>query len=426
MQYGIAQKARWFRGVLFGWLGLIFCFALPMRGGAVEEIINCTGEPTNMPIVYGNTVTCALDPSGDSDAFQFSGHLGHTVVVQAASLGLRGSPQPCVALGTVASACNSSHFNRITTQLPSTRTYSILVTDFGNNESGPYTLVVERVVPPSPTAPMLQYGDLIDTETIAPNGDADLFAFRGRAGADISIQVARRGATSSIAPCVELFAPDGTLTTACELVASNRLDATLTHTGTYSILVTDALNIFTGEYTLTLQCLSPPCHECPTTCGGLTGTIFGTAADDIIMGTAGNDVIVGCDGNDVIDGLEGDDVICGDTGHDTLLGGAGNDRLFGGTGADRLFGGAGADRLFGGSGHDVLFGERGNDRLDGGSGNDLLAGGPGRDTLRGSLGDDVLIGGADNDILDGGPGMDICETDAADPAAVSCEFTPSP
>src|SRR5215204_3447533 len=63
----------------------------------------------------------------------------------------------------------------------------------------------------------------------------------------------------------------------------------------------------------------PPGEEVPATIVG-SGTI---------VGTAGDDVIVGSDENDTILGLGGNDIICAEEGNDRVLGGEGNDVLIG-------------------------------------------------------------------------------------------------
>jgi hypothetical protein len=105
-------------------------------------------------------------------------------------------------------------------------------------------------------------------------------------------------------------------------------------------------------------------------CKGRRATIVGSGS---IRGTAADDVIVGSDGPDRIDGGGGNDRICAGRGRDRARGGPGRDLLFGGLGRDRLSGGAGRDRLHGGAGRD---------RLAGGPGLDKLVGGAGKDTER--------------------------------------------
>jgi peptide/nickel transport system substrate-binding protein len=119
----------------------------------------------------------------------------------------------------------------------------------------------------------------------------------------------------------------------------------------------------------------------PTPTSMASGTIFGTAGDDVIVGTAGDDVINAGSGNDAV---------CG---------------------------GGGQDKIVGGDGDDVIDGGVGRDVLKGGEGRDLLAGGPGNDNLGGAEGDDLLNGGDGTDTADGGPGVDSCGAEST----LNCE-----
>ncbi|MEZ4503353.1 MAG: hypothetical protein R3C39_12065 [Dehalococcoidia bacterium] len=76
----------------------------------------------------------------------------------------------------------------------------------------------------------------------------------------------------------------------------------------------------------------------PAECAALTltslvtgsGTITGTAGDDLILGSSGSDSITGGGGRDCILGGGGDDTIDGEGDDDVLLGGAGTDICIGG------------------------------------------------------------------------------------------------
>lgn len=193
-----------------------------------------------------------------------------------------------------------------------------------------------------------------------------------------------------------------------------------------------------------------------------SGTLVGSAGNDILMGLNGNDSLVGEDGDDLITGGLGDDVLSGGTGFDTvkevaggsytvssnraigigtgtdlisgfegvhitgsanadridasafpgiatLIGGAGNDSLFGTRSNDSLVGGPGNDSIIGDRGNDVLIGGDGSDALNGGSGNDLLHGEAGNDALTGGSGNDVLIGNRGRDAMIPGPGDDVVD-----------------
>jgi Ca2+-binding RTX toxin-like protein len=58
-----------------------------------------------------------------------------------------------------------------------------------------------------------------------------------------------------------------------------------------------------------------------------SGTINGTASNDLILGSPGIDIISGAGGNDCIVGGGGADVLIGNAGNDTCIGGPGIDVL---------------------------------------------------------------------------------------------------
>lgn len=74
-------------------------------------------------------------------------------------------------------------------------------------------------------------------------------------------------------------------------------------------------------------------HFKPAACSGIivtnlitgTGTITGTAGNDLILGSSDADTIDGAGGNDCILGGGGDDQIAGGDGNDICLGGLGTD-----------------------------------------------------------------------------------------------------
>ncbi len=204
----------------------------------------------------------------------------------------------------------------------------------------------------------------------------------------------------------------------------------------------------------------------PSSCNGLTATIVGSEANDVIHGTNGNDVIVGAGGKDTIYGNGGNDTICGNDGADTIYGGAGHDTLLGGGGDDTVIGDAGNDVIRGdggtdrarfdsstsgvtvdlvsgtatgqgsdtisgienlvgsdyadvlrgdsnineikaGPGADVISGRGGKDVLEGQGGNDTINGGGMADKIWGGSGLDTINGGTGKDIIRGGPDDDI-------------------
>ncbi|MDP1548272.1 MAG: hypothetical protein Q8L87_19840 [Anaerolineales bacterium] len=74
-------------------------------------------------------------------------------------------------------------------------------------------------------------------------------------------------------------------------------------------------------------------HLKPSACSGISVTTLITGTGTI-TGTAGNDLILASASADTIDGLGGDDCILGGGGDDTINGGSGSDVCIGGGGTD--------------------------------------------------------------------------------------------
>jgi uncharacterized repeat protein (TIGR01451 family) len=148
----------------------------------------------------------------------------------------------------------------------------------------------------------------------------------------------------------------------------------------------------------------------------------GGDTDDLLKGTAGRDFVKAGAGNDLVKLGAGDDRAYGGLGNDSLFGGIGNDWLHGGLGDDRENGGDGDDTLIGAEGSDWISGGNGIDMLIGGVGNDTMLGGAGADTLRGDAGDDKLNGGRGFDLLNGGTGNDHIDARDGERDVVYCGF----
>lgn len=307
----------------------------------------CMPEPTDETITYGDMIICAIDPVGDTDTYRFFGNAGEVAVIIASRHS--GGLYPCIELwdpdnNFVKSACAVSHTNRIDIELSLTGMHTIHLRDYNNNHTGEYALILERLIPRSATAELIEDAETLVDE-INPVGDADLFYFNGSEGDTIAVIASRQ--SGGLYPCIELIAPDNSRESACAVSYTNRIDTTLGQDGDFIVLLRDYNNYHIGGYALTFQCFGicdPPLVEC----NGLEATIIGTEGHDLITGTSGPDVIHGLGGHDVIFGLAGDDVICGGDGNDSIFGDDDDDSLYGEAGNDSLYGGSGDDELYGG------------------------------------------------------------------------------
>ena len=142
---------------------------------AAPEGRPCLGESANETIQYGETVTCEINPRGDSDDFRFNGAPGEKVVITAAIPVSGGVGAPCIDLfapdgATLGSSCAFSPINRIDAVLALSGTYTIRVTDRSNDQTGGYILALDRLVPLTGRETALRYGSTLTDQTLDPRG----------------------------------------------------------------------------------------------------------------------------------------------------------------------------------------------------------------------------------------------------------------
>lgn len=396
---------------------------------APEPLTVCPDEPptTDITLVVGDVVQCVISPAADSDLFRFQGTAGTVILLTLLDRtggcgGAGGYPCPMAQLlepgNTTPIDTLGAGTEAIQRELTVTGTYTLLVTEAGNDQVETYRISLERLFPPSPNALPICFSCVVTDETLDPAPDRDFFLFEGEQNDLITLTLTDRtggcgGAGGSPCPVAQLFGPDRNLVDTLG-AGTESVTIALPLNGTYTIHVGEAGVDQNETYNLALQCVIPANgSECgppvvPPNCAGLPATIIGTPGNDNIIGTENDDVIVGLGGSDVMEGRGGNDVICGGGGNDTILGGDGN------------------DREFGEGGYDALFGAEGSDTLRGGASRDVLVGGPGTDGLFGDAGDDLLFGGPGADTRNGAVGTDVCDDEADTVAAVGCESTANP
>ncbi len=113
-----------------------------------------------------------------------------------------------------------------------------------------YSLSLERLAAPSPTAIPINFGETL-TGIIDPRGEMDLFVMNGLAGDVVVVQAA---STSTPDPCVEVFDPAGVRIASQCRNQSARVEVTLTSSGPHTVLLTEWNNDRTMGYSLTTQC----------------------------------------------------------------------------------------------------------------------------------------------------------------------------
>jgi len=161
----------------------------------------------------------------------------------------------------------TSAAGKIDTTLTAAGTYTIVVRDQYGTYTGNYALVWQRLNNPCATA--INCGQVatgsIGTAVSAPPWG--FYSFTGSANDSVSIRANKT--SGNLYAYLELYAPNGTQIAS----APGKIDATLSAAATYTIVVRDQYNIYTGDYALTWQRLNNPCASA-INCGQVvTGTI---------------------------------------------------------------------------------------------------------------------------------------------------------
>ena len=240
-------------------------------------------------VAYGQTITASISALAEMDTYTFSGSAGAVARIRMSTnvfgmdpeFGLYG-PDGALVVDQTDGPCEASDFANTssgalaemsTCRLPATGSYTILARDINGNETGDYGLYVQRLDDPG-NAAAVAFGQTI-TASISALAEMDTYTFSGSAGAVVRIRMST--SVFGMDPEVGLYRPDGALVVdptdgPCEAsdfanTSSGALaeisTCLLPATGSYTILARDIGGNETGEYALTLICLTPPCDGPP-------------------------------------------------------------------------------------------------------------------------------------------------------------------
>jgi hypothetical protein len=186
-----------------------------------------------------------------------------------------------------------------TIQLPATGSYTVLVADCSDANTGNYAIYTQRTNNPSGAA-NLPF-DQTQTGSITSVAQENTYTFSANANdvADFTLVTTSGG----LSPKIRVYQPDGALvgqtysnngTGGCGGPTNIELDTvTLPATGTYTVLVADCLDTNSGNYAIYAQRTNNPSGGFPVLWGQLqTGSVMSAAQSNTytISGTV-NDVI---------------------------------------------------------------------------------------------------------------------------------------
>jgi len=284
-----------FRGLSVMLLVLFFCSPAHARQ-LVEHAVPVTEGAEPVFLNFGcHTTGAAIAPAVDFDLYRFRAVAGETIwlpcrsgsgcydarmiVKQLSTNALPLMPLPtatsgsCSGRDTFGNCILCGLIPSFTITPPALRTglYEITMDDVGTDNTGNYTLALERV--PSPVTRELPRG--ISTRvTIDYPGDIDQLSFDARAGSMLRL------AASTVTTCLDLryqiYTPSGALLPTsdrncngrdtfgnCILCSIAPFDFTAPATGTYTLVVWDNGIDNTGNADFFLQCVGGNCDSSP-------------------------------------------------------------------------------------------------------------------------------------------------------------------
>ena len=231
----------------------------------------------------------AITPSTDVDHYFFNGLPGSSIRFNV--LGQTNGLDPSIEVrdptgvlvldgATDAAGCTAA-FNVICSfsvdMSPSeSGTYTVLISDTGNNDAGNYQLSLwcltancdndgDTIMDVNPK--MLRYGESVDAGDITPAVDGEFFVFKGTPGDQIRFSVS--GLTNGLDPTIEVRDPTGALvldgaadlascTAAFNVTCAFVVDFLPAIEGQFTLVLYDLGTDNAGNYQLTLECIFSP------------------------------------------------------------------------------------------------------------------------------------------------------------------------
>jgi hypothetical protein len=269
--------------ILFAWL------CVPQYGWTASEAKNCTAEPTtNMAMAYGQVLSgtdCVITPAADLDSFVFTAAANDVIRLLALKTGGGYYAAECLELRDSAGTPLGSPVCGPTVQMDKTLTkagtYKVIVTEQNNDDVVNYNLSLTRLSPFQGGATPIQYGQVLSDE-INPPTDLDWFVFTGTSNDVIRVNAYKSGGGYYAQACFEVYQPDTTLLSPKQCGSNPLLDVTLTQTGVYRVLVSEAVSDDVLTYNLGVQCLEGPCTVVPT-CKLLDAATYDPASKTLTM-----------------------------------------------------------------------------------------------------------------------------------------------
>ena len=257
--------------------------------GSYEIYAQFTNAPIGgviLPLLFGQSQPGSVTAAAESNTYTFSANASDVLDITMTTTSGSLAPKirlynPNGELNTSSSNfdCGAAPVEMNTVTLPSTGTYTVLVGDCSDTNTGNYEIYSQRTNNPS-RASALSIGQTM-SGLIASAAKSNTYAFS--ANANDVLDVTMTTTSGSLAPKIRLYNPNGELNTSssnfdCGAAPVEMNTVTLPSTGTYTVLVGDCSDTNTGNYEIYSQRTNKPV-------GGVD-FVFGGTAQPGTIGTA--------------------------------------------------------------------------------------------------------------------------------------------
>jgi hypothetical protein len=225
-----------------------------------------TNNPSGaVPFAFGGLPqTGTITSAAQSNAYTFSANAND--VINVTMTVTSGNLSPTIVLYSPTGAqvsvaynggCGGSRVEMNTVTLSVAGTYTVLVRDCGDANTGTYTLYGQRTNNPTGAVP-LSFGGQPEAGTISSPAQSNSYTFGGDANDVVSMTMVVT--SGKLSPVIELYNPSGALVSiayngGCGGASAALNNIKLPLTGNYTVLVRDCSDTNTGNYVLSAQCI---------------------------------------------------------------------------------------------------------------------------------------------------------------------------
>ena len=226
----------------------------------------------------GQITTGSISTTSEQDTYTFSATTNDKVAIQLVRTS--GDMNPYLELQDNSGAIidytpyTSSHYVTLTTTITTSSSYKIVVSDYGKDGTGNYSITWQKVNDPC-NITTLSCGQ-ITSGSLGVAGEQDFFSYTANSDENIIIYLVRT--SGNMDPYLELYDTTGSVAASNYDTSGSSVSLNITG-GNYKIAVSDYGKDETGNYAITWINLKKPCNVTMLNCGEAASGALSSAAE---------------------------------------------------------------------------------------------------------------------------------------------------